>query len=407
MTQETSPLQSTPPTLGPTALIRQAVAAHPGSSRAELLALLEPQGVGHGSVSPLLSQLAKRGLLRVEMRDDLRYYWPVEAAAAPAKQPAATVAPSEAIRAEALRTLRQAAAAKAREGKAAKRTAQKAAPEVVSLGQFDTSLPVKPPTPEAPAPDSRKRRVVRWDQAEIEAICRRWAHEHVTIATHFNDKALLRLARLDGFGYRSRDMTADARRAFLAEHLNLLQQLAKEERQAKAQPTAVESSPAAAPVPAQPESELSFGALMDRALQRTVKEAVKEAVAQAEGRMLAAMQEMLKGIPGYNRPIIIKHETVAAPEPAKPKYQVIVVNALPAQFESVKRAYPDLDLRLVEGRMPGEEDPDLVISLTKFMSHPLDRSLRKKYGSRYCPVNGAADSVKVAIRERLQVPYAH
>lgn len=259
----------------------------------------------------------------------------------------------------------------------------------------------------------RGRHVVHWTQEEIEALCRKWAHDHVHLATSLSDKGLLKIARMEGFGYRPRDAQPESRRTFITKHLPLVEQFIQEERAAKlAPPPAAAAAPTPAdaipqPQPAAAEPEPTFGALIDRALQRTVKQAVKEAVGQAEDRMIAAFTEMLKGIPGYNRPLIIKHETVTAPEPSKPKYQVVIVNALSAQFESVKRAYPDLDLRLVSHRMPGEEDPDLVVCLVKFSDHAITRALRKKYGSRYCPVNGAADSVKLAIRDRLQLPMAH
>lgn len=84
------------------------------------------------------------------------------------------------------------------------------------------------------------------------------------------------------------------------------------------------------------------------------------------------------------------------------RFQVVIVNALPKQYEIIKKAFPELDIRRVHGRVPGEQNPDIVISLVGFIRHPLDRMLRRKYGSKYEPVNGTCESIKLAIRRRLR-----
>lgn len=84
------------------------------------------------------------------------------------------------------------------------------------------------------------------------------------------------------------------------------------------------------------------------------------------------------------------------------RFQVVIVNALPKQYEIIKKAFPELDIRRVHGRMPGEQNPDIVISLVGFIRHPLDRMLRRKYGRKYEPVNGTSESIKLAIRRRLR-----
>lgn len=161
--------------------------------------------------------------------------------------------------------------------------------------------------------------------------------------------------------------------------------------------------------------------LIERFLERAVSSAVADAIPQLERRIISAITELSASMaPARSSPKAIPHEDLPpmpseraaaaagiswrmeAAERVKP-HQVAIVNALPAQFESVKRAFPTMDVRLFEEQMPALTNPSLVISLTKFMSHSLDRKLRKTYGERYCPVNGAADSIKRAITARLHI----
>jgi hypothetical protein len=425
---------------GPTALIRQAIQAQPGITRAALVQQLVALGVNADSVSSLLSQLAKRKVVRSESRADasgreVAHYWLVEA-----------------LVDEQRLALQRERAAKAREALAAKRAAikagelpappkkprtDKAPAPVAQATEVDTPAP--PPAAQEPAAeaDSRKRRRIQWEQAEIEALCRKWAADHVQLATKLSDKALLHLARMDHCGYRPREMQADVRRKFMAQYLTVVEKFVRELREPRAVAPAPEAAkPAAAPVVSEPAAAapaaggaaLTLGALIDQALERTVKQALEAAVLNEraairdtvdkaveralivqEHHLLTALADMLKGIPGYNRPIVIKRAE-PAPEEAKadkPLYQVIIVGGFSAQLDSVRRAFPQLDVRQSTHTLPDENDPDLVVGLAKWMSHPLEKAVKRKYGQRFFVIHGAADMLKQTIARKLNVSLSH
>lgn len=279
----------------------------------------------------------------------------------------------------------------------------------------------------SPSPvETRKWSHTVWEQAEIEAVCLKLARDSVLIATPVSEHGLRRVAMFDGFGYRPREMTADAARAFVESHRRLIEDEAERIRKGWTAPPPAHPAPApVASAPAQPSAPApSFGALLDAALASAVASAVDGAVSAAlarelpavEARMRKAFAEVLQAAfstPSEAAPASGGNVADATPAtmPAKPPEAaherpklVVVVNALPAQFESVKRAFPDLDLRLgPRDKMPGEEHPDLVVSLVKFINHSLDRGLRKKYGTKYAPVHGASDAMKTCIANRLNV----
>jgi hypothetical protein len=165
-------------------------------------------------------------------------------------------------------------------------------------------------------------------------------------------------------------------------------------------------APTPAPAPEAP-AQKTLGQIIDAAFEDALTRALDERLQQLESRIIGSLVDAFAALRQArpNGPLPKFAHPIEVPRARPPK--VIVVNALRPQFDSIKRAFPTLDLRLVENRMPGEDDADLVVSLTKFIDHPLDRALRKKFGDAYVPVNGAADSVKVAIAARLQIAQAH
>lgn len=318
--------------------------------------------------------------------------------------------------------------------------------------------------PPAPMVASRSKGVkTRWSFEEAEAICRVWAAKHLSRGAKLSEQGLMEIARLGGAGFRARPkITAQSARQFLREHEAMLRAFIEA---FKFEPPPEEAEPAAhaapqrdddpvhqeddedeseevaadplspavekaiqrfhaklgeAPPPAAATPQ-SLGGLIGQALEHIIQSALaaemdslhKHMTQHLEGysdRITQALGEALRGLHAPSLPQSFEQaariiQPKAQPAPRLPK--VIVVNALGAQFDSVKRAYPKgIDLRLVQDRMPGETDADLVISMTKFIGHPLDRALRKQFGERYCPVNGGADSVKLAIRNRLNLPMA-
>jgi hypothetical protein len=233
------------------------------------------------------------------------------------------------------------------------------------------------------------RKYVVWSQEEIEALCKFWVQRNREVGLRFNSHGLKTIADTPDQGFRVRRLTTAQAEDKVAGMLPIIRQFA-EEAEKQAEEKALRQLE-------QMVQKVETPVVLDLAFQEMLNKALKE----QEERLTAKFLEMLKGIPGYSRPMSVKR--VEAVEEAPPKYthQVVVVNALGAQIESIRREFPNMDIRAVNDRMPAETDPDLVVSLTKFMNHPLDRSLQKKYRERYVPVNGAADSVKVAIRNRL------
>lgn len=307
----------------------------------------------------------------------------------------------------------------------------------VSVPEFKTKRPApalnghnghaKPsPEPEVkaeatPVEATPKASKVFWTQEEIDAVVEQWAKEHVANPRPFDTKSLHYVAGLNGFGYRPRPKLSGSKlTTFVERHAGRALALAKE---FKAKPELMTKPKDAAPgltaladahkrlaeavmsAPPPPVKQPSPGELIEQALSAIVAKVLAEQLPAIATDLRSLLVGALQGLPGVRVPTPPRPKIEGEPEqPREDRPQVLIVNALPAQFESVKRAFPDLDLRLLQNRMPAEPDPDLVISLTKFMNHPLDRSLRRKYGPRYCPVNGAADSVKNAITARLAIP---
>lgn len=78
---------------------------------------------------------------------------------------------------------------------------------------------------------------------------------------------------------------------------------------------------------------------------------------------------------------------------------ILLVNANAAQVASVQAAFPSMEIRSVDGRVPGETDPFLVVGFARFMSHPLSEACKKKFGDRFRVVSarGAASLAKQQI----------
>lgn len=184
--------------------------------------------------------------------------------------------------------------------------------------------------------------------------------------------------------------------------------------QAEAAPVEIAAAPSAPPP-----RELTLGEMLEQALTKTLQGIVQGAVDSLEQRLMAALSSVASAAPATVVPDYMTRldkTKLPPPAPQQPpmakaapkKKVVIVVNALSEQFQAVQRAFPELDLRLSTDKCPNEQDPDLIIGMVKFMSHPLEAQIRKKYGmDKYVRVNGASDSVKQAIRGRFGIAYAH
>lgn len=303
-------------------------------------------------------------------------------------------------------------------------TARRAQPKAKAAAAVAAAEPAEPAEPvelaqsEPEKKDSwRNGKRTHWSQEEIEAICVKWARDHIRKGIALSDLGLSKITNIDGFGYRPRKLGAGTRRDFCAKYLPLVQAEVERQRKAPADvPPAAATVPAPMtppePMPAAPLPAQSLGGLIEQALSHMIDRSVAQHMASVEERLSDKVSSMfgfvvdaLKTVPGIRLPAP-RHDPTAPSEDKVKKQMVIIVSGLPAQFDSVKRSFPDLDLRHYPhpaARIPAEEPDaaDLVVSLTKFIGHPLDRSLRKKYGAHYCPVNGAADSVKIAITERL------
>lgn len=360
----------------------------PGKIASELVALAMKLGVKKTSAYTVISQLTKKGRLACD--PEARTYTAVGDAWKPGEPPKPVLGP--------------AAPAWTEENK---HLWQGRDPNAMPTSSLGSAEPVAPSESAALAPtegDSRKKRHIVWKQEEIDACIAAWAQDHISAARSMSDKGLRQVALIDGRGYRVKKFTADAARKFVERYKGALQ--AEIDRQLAAPPAPPPAPEPEAPAPAPAmvtPPEPSLGELIEKALTEAIGRAVTLAMAASEARIAATIADALAARPGHRpRPAPVEPH---ADQPAKVKGpQVIVINALPEQFQSVQRAFPDLDLRLVRDRMPGEDNPDLVIGMVKFMSHPLEYALKRKYKDKYHRVNGAADSVKIAIEHKLHVP---
>lgn len=95
-------------------------------------------------------------------------------------------------------------------------------------------------------------------------------------------------------------------------------------------------------------------------------------------------------------------ESFSAPRPETK--QVLLIGALPIQSEAVQAAFPSIDVRGFKDTMPNEQDPDLVLLMTKFTSHSHQDTVYKKYPKEILSrVNGGVDSMKAEITAKLGV----
>jgi hypothetical protein len=237
---------------------------------------------------------------------------------------------------------------------------------------------------------------VRWTQEEIEALVARWVNRHNAVSVGFTEKGIRRVALEAGFGYRPRQMTADQGREFAAKWATLAKELATAQtaKSSSQEPEEVEPAPEMPPAPAS----------ASHSLDDAIKFLIEERLTEFENRLTEKILLLLGGIPGYRMPVIPKRLPVVDTKTTEKKQVVILVNALAAQVHSVERAYPELDIRAVNDRLPNDQDPALVIGLHKFLSHSLEAALKRRYGSRYVAAKGAADSVKQLIQAKLLLP---
>jgi hypothetical protein len=269
--------------------------------------------------------------------------------------------------------------------------------------------PIAAPAPEpeviiekgfADAPSAEPGSKVKWHKNEVEAICRLWAKAHLERNETLSEHALMRIARIEGEGFRPRPkISLASARLFLAAHTRMLKAYIRTYSLPPLQPPMRDDDPVhpqgedetvtpemiaeAERAEAEhrtipPRPALSLGALIGEALEQVIAKALaaemdsirEHMTKHIEGysaRITAAIGEVLGDGGRVSLPFQAQVADILKRPPPPPKLpKVIVVNALGAQFESIKRAYPSgLDLRLVNDRMPGETDAALVISMNK------------------------------------------
>lgn len=263
--------------------------------------------------------------------------------------------------------------------------------------------------------------MVRWNNKEADAVCVRLAVDHIRIAAPISERRVHELATMEGQEWRPRlknscwpctfkkfveknrpkieKLVEDLRAQGLgnaAEDPKTQAQLQQEQDAAAStiEPQLPPEVPEPEPVEAAP---LSIGQQLDMAIQRMVD----DALAKQAKTVMEHLDALFRGIPGYSRPYIRKTE--ADLSPGEKLAQVIVVGALPEQVQAVQKAFPNVDVRGYKDRIPGETDPDLVVLMTKFNSHSTDAALKKKYGDKFCRVNGAASNIKTVIASKLNL----
>lgn len=84
-------------------------------------------------------------------------------------------------------------------------------------------------------------------------------------------------------------------------------------------------------------------------------------------------------------------EQAETPLPTKShKPRICLVNAQSVQRSAVQAAFPQFEVRTVDGRPPGEQHVDLVVGFTKFMSHAVEKACISKFGDKYVRISGSA-----------------
>lgn len=262
---------------------------------------------------------------------------------------------------------------------------------------------------------AEKQTRVRWAQEEIEALCKLWALRHARVGVGFTYKGLQKITTEAGHGFRPRTLAKREAEAFIEKYKPLALHFWAQDFDSKhavgAQPAAAqdqrkeepeqEETDTPQPVPTTPHSPQST---LEQELAKLFQTVVEERITEFENRITRKFLLLLEGIPGYSRPVLpLQRMPAVSTAETERKLVVVLMNAMRPQVDSVARAFPQLDIRSVEGHMPSGLDPDLVIGMVKFMSHPLDTALRKKFGKQYIRVNGASESVKVAIRGALDL----
>lgn len=93
-------------------------------------------------------------------------------------------------------------------------------------------------------------------------------------------------------------------------------------------------------------------------------------------------------------PPIIPGSAIAQPVGHKPV--IVLVNAMADQTQSIQSAFPQYEIRSVQDRMPGEQNPLLVVGFTKFMNKSTDNLCASKFGASYMRVGhkGAMSEAK-------------
>jgi hypothetical protein len=303
---------------------------------------------------------------------------------------------------------------------------------VPALNEWLATLPLKSAAPEPPLPRPRPTHSrVKWTNAENRLVWEYLADKCYAADCEPGLQSLLAIAALEGKGWRVHNHPWDVRlaRKFLERYqvdirrriqkLRTNAHLIKRSVPAPTAELAIEQTlpePMATPQPEAVGTPLSAGRGRLEDLLRTI---VRQELASMEERLMAAITAQPVEPERFTVPGLRLDRSLLPPNPPqvhvpkteapKKKRQVIVVGGLSSQFASVQEAFPQLDVRLVTGRMPAEQTPDLVLGVTRFLDHPLERKLRDKYGDQYVavPPGGSASTIKQMVQARLGVSMAH
>ena len=94
-------------------------------------------------------------------------------------------------------------------------------------------------------------------------------------------------------------------------------------------------------------------------------------------------------------------------DPVKAKPKIAVASLLPVQQQDLLHTFKHLEFRFIPHGAPSSHAAsiasrcDLVYSMTKFISHPLDHGLKDGARGKYIPLNGAISQLKEDLTRRF------
>lgn len=261
---------------------------------------------------------------------------------------------------------------------------------------------------------------MRWKVSETEAFVKEWK-----ALGDSSEEAFYNLATAEGKPWRARDKKVFHSYNFMRQYLQM------RERAFPPQPLV--------PVPEPPNTEVLQARIkeLDDQLfqwQQRFYEYEREVEVSRQGGLEGLFRRMLReevrrviheelgGAPCATQqaPEPAAQESVAVPDhaPAEPEAAevaqepkdgrvVVVVGPLPDQANSLQKSFPGLKIKGYKDEMPDVDRPDLIILMTKFLSHGLEDRVRAKYGKtipdRIHRVHGGVTTIRNMISHLMGV----